>query len=1222
MKKTLLFEVSVDERSIYLKWVSSILMLSMFLWAAKTNANGNQPISTIDGGTITGGPFEFCVGDGEADHVSGVELECNSTVNSQWVVTDEDGKILGLPPNPEAVNFDGAGEGTCLVWHLSYEDGLEGLDAGNNVSNLVGNYDFSNEIRVYRNQPEAGTLTGGPYAFTVDGTPDMVTGIDLTGPRAGANSSFVITDDQGKILGLPPSLDAVKGVNFDGAGAGTCFIYHLRYEDGLTGLAPDENLGDIYGCYDLSNAIEVVRTEGAVASDISGGPFAFCVDGTPDMVSGITLDGESTGSSSSWVITDDQGKILGLPPTLEAVEGVDFDGAGAGTCLIWYLRYEGELEGAEMGMNANDLKGNFDLSNPIYVVRSETEAGTLTGGPYAFTVDGTPDMVTGIDLTGPRAGANSSFVITDDQGKILGLPPSLDAVKGVNFDGAGAGTCFIYHLRYEDGLTGLAPDENLGDIYGCYDLSNGIEVVRTEGAVASDISGGPFAFCVDGTPDMVSGITLDGESTGSSSSWVITDDQGKILGLPPTLEAVEGVDFDGAGAGTCLIWYLRYEGELKGAEMGMNANDLKGNFDLSNPIYVVRSETEAGTLIGGPYAFTVDGTPDMVTGIDLTGPRAGANSSFVITDDQGKILGLPPSLDAVKGVNFDGAGAGTCFIYHLRYEDGLTGLVPDENLGDIYGCYDLSNAIEVVRTAETMVDGGTITGGPYNFCVDGYADHVSSVSISGAEGSNFAWVVTDTEGNILGLPPTPEAVNFDEAGPGVCLIWHISYEDGLEGLMGGNNVGDLSGTYDISDDYAKVTRNQPEAGTFTGGPYYFTVDGHPDMVSGLSLTGNRSGSNSTFVITDDQGKILGLPPSLEAVEGVDFDGAGAGTCFIYHLRYEDGLEGLAADENLSDIYGCYDLSNAIEVVRTEGAMVDGGTITGGPFEFCVGDGHADNVSGIEVSGSAGANAQWVVTDEAGNILGLPPTPEAVDFDGAGAGTCLIWYLRYEDGLEGLEGGNNVSALSGTFDFSNEIPVYRHQPDAGTLTGGPFEFIVDEDSDMVSGLALTGSRSGSNSSFVITDDQGKILGLPPSIDAVQGVDFNGAGPGTCFIYHLRYEDGLEGLEPDSNIADLSGCYDFSNSIEVVRLSDTSSGKSAVSLYPLPAVDVVNVSSSSFDKKNVQMRLYDFAGNDISGKVRRIDSTDLSYDVQSLPSGIYFLSLRNSKGQAVTKKIVKK
>ena len=44
-----------------------------------------------------------------------------------------------------------------------------------------------------------------------------------------------------------------------------------------------------------------------------------------------------------------------MPPTLSDLEGVDFDGAGAGVCLIWYLRYEDGLEGAEVGENAANL---------------------------------------------------------------------------------------------------------------------------------------------------------------------------------------------------------------------------------------------------------------------------------------------------------------------------------------------------------------------------------------------------------------------------------------------------------------------------------------------------------------------------------------------------------------------------------------------------------------------------------------------------------------------------------------------------------------------------------------------------------------------------------------------------------------------------------------------------------------------------------------------------
>ncbi|MCW5518195.1 agarase, partial [Muriicola sp. Z0-33] len=129
----------------------------------------------------------------------------------------------------------------------------------------------------------------------------------------------------------------------------------------------------------------------------------------------------------------------------------------------------------------------------------------------------------------------------------------------------------------------------------------------------------------------------------------------------------------------------------------------------------------------------------------------------------------------------------------------------------------------------------------------------------------------------------------------------------------------------------------------------------------------------------------------------------------------------------------------VRVVRTEAISVDGGTLSEDPFFFCVGDGQPDHVSLVSVEGAEGPNAQWVVTDEAGTILGLPPTPEAVNFDGAGPGVCLIWHLRYADGLVGLEAGNNVADLMGVYDFSDDnVRVYRSQPEGGEISGGPFE----------------------------------------------------------------------------------------------------------------------------------------------------------------------------------------
>ena len=111
---------------------------------------------------------------------------------------------------------------------------------------------------------------------------------------------------------------------------------------------------------------------------LRGGPFEFAVDGQPDFVSELSLNAAS-GASSTYVITDADGNILGLPPTLKAVEEVNFDEAGAGVCLIWHLSFEGSLLNAAPGNNASQLEGCFELSNPIQVTRLGGDAPSSEG---------------------------------------------------------------------------------------------------------------------------------------------------------------------------------------------------------------------------------------------------------------------------------------------------------------------------------------------------------------------------------------------------------------------------------------------------------------------------------------------------------------------------------------------------------------------------------------------------------------------------------------------------------------------------------------------------------------------------------------------------------------------------------------------------------------------------------------------------------------------------
>ncbi|WP_299216887.1 T9SS type A sorting domain-containing protein [uncultured Dokdonia sp.] len=92
--------------------------------------------------------------------------------------------------------------------------------------------------------------------------------------------------------------------------------------------------------------------------------------------------------------------------------------------------------------------------------------------------------------------------------------------------------------------------------------------------------------------------------------------------------------------------------------------------------------------------------------------------------------------------------------------------------------------------------------------------------------------------------------------------------------------------------------------------------------------------------------------------------------------------------------------------------------------ICVGDMMPDPIDVTIVGNQTGTNSGWVITDNAtGEILGLPMAPP-FDLDDAGVGVCAIWSIRYEDGITGLEVGQNVADLDGCYDFSNPILVDR------------------------------------------------------------------------------------------------------------------------------------------------------------------------------------------------------
>lgn len=346
---------------------------------------------------------------------------------------------------------------------------------------------------------------------------------------------------------------------------------------------------------------------------------------------------------------------------------------------------------------------------------------------------------------------------------------------------------------------------------------------------------------------------------------------------------------------------------------------------------------------------TADSNADIVnvTVTDSEGPY----SVYVITDGNGNVLKTQSSTT----FDFTNTPAGVCNVYHIAFKAFIFPPIPGTNVNRLVGWYGLSNALVVTRTSDCDpsnegedtcdVAGGTLSGGPFSFCAgDGQADNINAdqIVLAGNSGANSQWVITDSDGNILGLPPTFSVVDFDGAGLGTCLVWHLSFEDGLTGAAVGENASNLGGCYSLSNAIA-VDRIE------SGGPCGPTGnDNTADNTNDAEPVGDACGVNSGTIelatggtninvcttdgvddsfkvdVSDNTGDsfwvVLDTDRNLIAQQDMnmfDFEGLPSGLCIICHVSFSGEVTGLVIGEPVDNVMGCVDFSNEISVTRFE-----------------------------------------------------------------------------------------------------------------------------------------------------------------------------------------------------------------------------------------------------------------------------------------------------------------
>ena len=881
--------------------IAVLLLVSSFCLNAQCDAEGGV-LSTPDGQNT----FIICVGDSISNAFSLV-LEDNIGFNGSWIITDAEGLILSLSEDLPTV-IEAGGPSVCLFYFISFNSSLIGLEVGANISNISGCFDLSNPVTGTKTSIDGGELStpDGLTAVNYCATNPILGNFEVSLTAAiGSNSLYLVTDTDANILSIVdnPPFD-LNTVNCD-----ICFLWHLSFEGQVEGLTIGANATDFLGCFDLSDPLIVRRPAlaGGTLAAANGAPnIIACNSGNPNASLAVSLTGNA-GAENAYILTDLSLEILAISPTAD----FNFASIDGNFFLLWHLSYQGDLIGFEVGANAAAIGGCFEFSNSISVATADISGGNLSladGGVITSVCsqDGVPDFLD-VAIEG-AVGANSIWILTTSDGQIV---QTSTTVTTINLDVSTEDFCLLWHVSYEPGLIGAEPLQNINAMQGCYALSNPISIEKGEpegGSLILPNSTTNTTVCVgDLSIDWVE-VELNNAS-GGNSSWVVSNFSGQILDIPfgPPFQ------FENGPEGICLLRHISHNGALQGLGVGSNINILEGCFDLSNPIVVMRNAVSGGQLstTSGEVFLnicTANGGSNNLFVI-LNG-HSGSLSSWLFTDTSGVILDLP------SGPPFDleALGSGSFRLYHMTYENNNFAPTLGQDIADLMDCYALSNPIFIERGDP---EGGAIqtTDGFTEFfvCAGGNVPNIFDVELSGNSGLDSAWLVTNSSGAILDIPPSPP-FNLIDAGPGNYRIYFLSYTGMIDGLNVGGDIDELFGCYDLSNPILVDWQGVDGGDLRTlDNELELQICVNDNMVDTVAFNlRNDVGPASYWCFTDLEGVIIDIS---ESDPPFYLDNGVPDTFFVQHMRYAEELTGFSIGANIEEVEGCFNLSNPIQITK-------------------------------------------------------------------------------------------------------------------------------------------------------------------------------------------------------------------------------------------------------------------------------------------------------------------
>jgi len=1056
-------------------------------------------------------------------------------------------------------------------------------------------------------------LNGGSIALrsaavdttiTIDGIPDPIV-VVRDGLDTGAVTTFVITDTSGTILAIPMGDGPF---DLEGAGAGVCQIWYLAHDIGLMGLEVGNNVSGLVGSFAVSNEITVTRELAAIT-----GVYNARLSGLQENPSVLT-------PARGGVTATLRGNLLSIEGNFSQLDD-DFDANIAG--------------GAHIHMATAGKNG--PLVFPLITdVDGDLRGGNFVGTDNTFTL--TANQITQLEA---RELYINIHTLGQPSGELRGqlLPPSVEYFQATLLGSNELPA--IVSQGYGNLLFTL--DNNFLTVSGSFEnLSDSIATDIAGGAhIHTGFAGesGPVAFPLN--------LTLDADEKGATveaanNTFTLDADQLNALFIDSLYINVHSDAFRG--------------GELRGQISRLNVANFRGqltgmqelpavNVTSTGRVHVTFDENNMMRVSGSFSDLTSPLATDIAGGIHIHIGTSGLNGpvEYVITptvDASGRNAIIRPSLNT-----FDVNGRVDELFDREMYVN-----IHSENFrsGELRG--------QILPLAKTYL-GADMVG----------FNEVEAAYTFGR--GNWQFELTDNQLTVSG-GFFDMISDYDASIAGGChLHYGTAIETGPIALILNPRVNpDLrSGSFPTDDN--KFTISNGLRDSLLAGQIYVNVHSqrYPmgELRSQLLRDDNRFPVGATVINSPTIGDTI----MLEDDAMMTFDVASMnltdpdGDLLVYNYQLslnqdfsqtfysKKVLDGEPAQFNAADIYqaaidtGLVWLTPTVIYQRmniSDGAVSlfssrDPFTLTLKPNVATVGgdislvssatdtliciDGVASPIEVVLAGNAVGTNFNFVITDLSGEILALPTGTGPFDLNGAGVGTCQIWYLASHADLMGAVVGNNVSDLTGSFSLSNPITVYRQAPDGGALV----LLSGATDTTVVLGTATfdvlhTTAADLLNYYYIITNDQDTILGFVNAAIS-STIDVNGAAPGTCRIYGWS-STGLAEPTVGAPLASLTddACEAVSgNFITVVRQMPSNTKEfdahTRIDVFPNPAQAIVQVAIEQPSALQTTVSLYSTTGQLLELKRATSQAFKLDFALEALPAGTYSVVIRRGDQVAV-------